>query len=254
MNTKPKPPEVLELDAPTVAQIQQRIAARQLEEPDYEVFAATLANHWYLLNLLTQKKISIGRLKKLLFGARTETTEAVLGSAGDGAPAPPAAEGERNPASSPAAASDAPPKRRKGHGRNGAAAYRGAERIPVPHESLAAGDSCPECQDGTLYAMTRPATLIRIAAQAPVQADIYELQRLRCNLCGAVFTAQVPEGLGSQKYDVTVASMKYGTGMPFHRFGRLQENVGIPLPPGTQWGLVCDAAEVLDPALQELVR
>ena len=73
-----------------------------------------------------------------------------------------------------------------------------------------------------------------------------------------MFTAQVPEGVGPQKYDVTVASMigllKYGTGMPFNRFGRLQEHVGIPLPAGTQWGLVRDAAEVLEPALQELVR
>lgn len=174
MNTKAKPPEMIELDAPTVAKIQERIAARQLEEQDYEVFAATLANHWYLLNLLTQKKISLGRLKKLLFGARTETTAAVLGSVGNGATSPPAAEGDLNPASAPSSASQAPPKRRQGHGRNGAAAYRGAERIPVLHESLEAGDSCPKCQDGTVYEMTRPATRIRIVGQAPVQADIYE--------------------------------------------------------------------------------
>jgi transposase len=50
---------------------------------------------------------------------------------------------------------------------------------------------------------------------------VYELQKLRCHLCGKVFTARKPEGVGVEKYDVTVASMiallKYGSGLPFNR-------------------------------------
>ena len=45
--------------------------------------------------------------------------------------------------------------------------------------------------------MARPGVRIRITGQAPVQAKVYELQRLRCHLCGKVFTAQVPEGVGA---------------------------------------------------------
>jgi hypothetical protein len=257
MKTKPKPPEIIELDAQAVGEIQQRIAARQLSERDYEIFAAILATYYFLVNLLTQKKISIARLKKLLFGARTETTEAVLGGVAEGATSPPAAEGGQSETSS-SPASDAPPKRRQGHGRNGADDYRGAQRIPVVHESLQPGDNCLECQDGTVYALTPPATLIRIVGQAPVQATIYELQRLRCNLCGTVFTAQVPEGVGAEKYDVTVASiiglLKYGSGMPFYRLAGLQGNVGIPLPAGTQWKIIWDAAASFEPVYQELAR
>jgi hypothetical protein len=36
---------------------------------------------------------------------------------------------------------------------------------------------------------------------------VYELDRLRCNLCGEVFTAQEPEGIGPKKYDETTAAM-----------------------------------------------
>ena len=36
----------------------------------------------------------------------------------------------------------------------------------------------------------RPGILVRITGQAPLQAKVYELQKLRCNLCGKVFTAE----------------------------------------------------------------
>jgi hypothetical protein len=256
-NPKPKPPEIIELDAPAVAEIRQRIAARQLTEQDYEIFTAILAAYCFLVNLLTSKRITIARLKKLLFGARTETTEAVLGSVANGTTLPGAGEDDRRDASN-SPPSGAPPKRRKGHGRNGADDYPGAQRIVVPHESLQPDDNCLECQDGTLYELPRPATLIRIVGQAPVQATIYELQRLRCKLCGAVFTAQVPEGVGPDKYDATVASiiglLKYGRGVPFYRLAGLQQDLGIPLPAATQWKVAHEAVPSFEPAYQELIR
>jgi len=259
MSTKPnpKPPEIIELDAPAVAEIRQRIAARQLTERDHEIFAAILAAYCFLVNLLTSKRITIARLKKLLFGARTETTEAVLGSVANGTTLPAAGEDDRRDASN-SPPSGAPPKRRKGHGRNGADDYPGAQRIVVPHESLQPGDNCLECQDGTLYELPRPATLIRIVGQAPVQATIYELQRLRCKLCGAVFTAPVPEGVGPDKYDATVASiiglLKYGRGVPFYRLAGLQQDLGIPLPAATQWKVAHEAVPSFEPAYLELIR
>ena len=43
---------------------------------------------------------------------------------------------------------------------------------------------------------TRPGVLIRIVGQAPLQATVYELQKLRCHLCGKLFTAPEPDGVG----------------------------------------------------------
>jgi hypothetical protein len=83
------------------------------------------------------------------------------------------------------------------------------------------GDRRPECQRGKVYPLHNPGPLVRIKGQAPIAATVYELQKLRCNLCGEVFTAEAPEGMGEEKYDATVASMmallRYGSGFPWCR-------------------------------------
>jgi len=94
---------------------------------------------------------------------------------------------------------------------------------------------------------------------APLAAKIYELEKLRCNLCGEVFTAQPPDNVGSDKYDETagamIAMLKYGSGVPFYRIEKLQESLGIPLPASTQWDIVENAANGgPHPAYRELIR
>ena len=145
-----------------------------------------------------------------------------------------------------------------GHGRNGAAALTGAERVQVPNQ-LEHGCPCPECLKGKVYLQEdNPSPLIRFVGGPPIHATVYELQRSRCNLCGKVFTAEPPPGVGPEKYDETVSSTvaygKYGQGTPFNRQEATQRDFGVPLPASTQWDLVQDAAEVLKPAEQELVR
>jgi ribosomal protein S27AE len=120
-----------------------------------------------------------------------------------------------------------------GHGRNRAAAFTGARTVEIPHPSLKHGDRCPECGQGNVYAQKEPRTLVRIVGQAPLAATVYSLERLRCGACGQMFTAEEPEGVGPEKYDETAAAMiaqlKYGSGIPFYRLERLQEQLGIPL-------------------------
>jgi transposase len=100
--------------------------------------------------------------------------------------------------------------------------------------------------------------LVRIVGQAPVQAKVYELQKLRCNLCGKVFTPPAPEKVGEEKYDATAGSMiallKYGTGLPFNRLEGLQGTLGIPLPASTQWDIVHAMSSIIRPAYHELIR
>lgn len=63
---------------------------------------------------------------------------------------------------------------------------------------------------------------------------------------------------GDDKYDHTVGSMigllKYGSGLPFNRVGRLQDSCEIPLSASTQWDIVHAAAEPMTPAFEELIR
>jgi len=109
-----------------------------------------------------------------------------------------------------------------------------------------------------VYAQREPARLIRLRGQPPISGTIYELGRVRCNLCGEVYTADPPPGVGPEKYDPTtgamIALLKYGSGMPFHRLERLQADLQIPLPASTQWEIVEDLATRMRPVLAELMR
>jgi transposase len=145
-----------------------------------------------------------------------------------------------------------------GHGRHGAGAYHGASKIRIAHPQLVHGGRCPDCSRGNVYAQKEPKALVRIVGQAPLAATVYELERLRCNACGQVFTAAEPEGVGPEKYDETasamIAQLKYGSGIPFYRLESLEDQLGIPLPAATQWEIVEEAAETIKPAHEELIR
>jgi transposase len=145
-----------------------------------------------------------------------------------------------------------------GHGRNGATAFAGAIRLSIPHPTLQPGHRCPECGEGKVYMQKDPATLLRIVGQAPLQTTVFEMDRLRCNACGQVFTAAAPESAGADKYDVTaiamIAVLKYGTGVPFKRLEKLESQLAMPLPAATQWELVAAAAKPIWHVLEELIR
>jgi hypothetical protein len=174
-----------------------------------------------------------------------EKTNAVLGDQNTPAPAAEAQPDENE--SKPA-----------GHGRNGANAFRGAEKVKISHPNLQSGNRCPDCGCGNVYEQKEPKVLVRIVGQAPLAATVYELERLRCNACGQVFTAQEPEEVGFEKYDETAAAMiaqlKYGSGVPFHRLQQMEDLMGIPLPASTQWEVVEEAAELMKPVHDELTR
>jgi transposase len=123
---------------------------------------------------------------------------------------------------------------------------------------LKGGDACPDGCGGKVYPQRDPGVLVRIHGQAPIAATVYELEKLRCNLCGEVFTAAAPEGVGEKKYDETAASMiallRYGSGFPWYRLAGLEESLGIPLPVATQCEIVAETAVALRPAFDELVR
>jgi transposase len=255
---KPTQPKIIELDRNRVQEALNRAEAT-LPDEDYEIFKALAESYAYIADLVGEKNITIGRLRKMLFGASSEKTEAVIGKGMNTETSPsPGQEAAASSSREDGPRNDPPSAPTQGHGRNGADAYRGAEKIRVPHESLQPGDACPDCSEGTVYEMGRPGVLVRIKGQAPVQGTVYELQKLRCNLCGKVFTAQTPEGVGPRKYDATAGSMiallKYGSGMPFNRMQGLQGNLGIPLPASTQWDIVHAQAKHLEPVYVELLR
>lgn len=189
---------------------------------------------------LEKKKISINRLKKL-FNIQNEKSKNIL----------PEETSENNYKRKEER------KKRKGHGRNGASKYSGAKRVKVSHPTLKKGDRCPACLKGKLYNNIDPGVFVRVKSSPPFEAVIYEREKLRCNLCGEIYTAPLPLDAGNKKYDASVAAMiavlKYGSGFPFYRMGVLQDMCNIPLPPSTQWEILKEAVKKIYPLYEELV-
>jgi hypothetical protein len=263
-------PQAIELDEGDLyAKLDQIEAA--LGADVAKTFRLLLAAYITVLGLLRDKNLSIRRLRKIIFGGSSERSSEIIpptkssadsssqpgpqeaaqtstpGEAGDDeSAARPQADShfdDTNPSSDPTGGK--PVKRRRGHGRNPASAYTGCQRVLVTHGALCPGDACPVCGQGTVYRQSEWSPVVRLKGQAPVGGAVYELERLRCHLCGKVYTAELPPEAGPEKYDPTVAStiatLRYGEGLPNNRIQRIQRSAGVPLPASTQWELVRDA-------------
>lgn len=262
----PKVP-VKRVDVERLKGLVERAGLGALSEEERAELLAVVETLAFVTRELDDKNLTLRRLRALFGLSTSEKLNKILPPTGGGPSeeaADPGAEAARDgPGSSEAKAGGegaaSGEEQPAGHGRNGADAYTGAERVAVPHECLRSGDDCPVCKRGKVYEQRlRPALLLRVEGQAPLKATVHELQTLRCNLCGEIFTATPPEGVGDDKYDATAGAMigllRYGTGLPFHRLARLEEHLGVPLPASTQWDVVKDAAKDLAPVYEELIR
>jgi transposase len=277
---KRKPPERRDVNRERLQAILGRAEHGPLASDDVDVLRAAVDTLAWLTEELEDKSTSLAKLRKLLFGSSSEKTSDVLanlrgseepngqgasGGAGsgesdeqsDGETDAPAGASSDDRGEAAGGENDKETKKRKGHGRNGADAYRGARCVHVPHGTLKHNGQCPKCDKGKLY-RKKPAVLIRVKGIAPLNATRYELERLRCSLCGAVFIADAPPAVGDTKYDESAAAMiallRYGCGLPHNRLARLGDDVGIPMPSATQWDVIAKAAEAFEPLWNELVR
>jgi transposase len=244
-------PRRMDLTYEQIDELLDRVKHNRLIEGDYDTIKAMADTIRFLTEAMEEKRHSIGRLLRLLFGPSTEKMKNLMPDEAE-------AKGKSEMDHGSPALQEPAPRKRKGHGRNGADAYRSAQDIFVPHPHLRPGDPCPVrgCR-GKVYESLAPAVFVRIVGHPPFHAERYRLQRLRCNLCGEVFTADTPEGIGRRKYDERAAAMiamqKYGFGVPFYRMEVFLDNLGLPLPASTQWGVVEELAELLRPVFQQLV-
>ena len=232
-------PKRIDLTPQQLDALLKRVEAGTLQDGDYEIIKGMAETLSFLSQALDHKNTSIKRLLKLIFGDSTEKTAKVL---------------QRNKTGG----KKKKKKKRKGHGKNGADAYHGAEKITVAHESLKPKDACPDCHKGKLYELPNPGVIVRVTGNAPCSAKVYELQKLRCNLCQQIFTATAPDNIGDEKYDAAsgamIALLKYGSGLPFNRLDQLQASLGVPLPSSTQWEIVESVADKIHPIYPALIR
>lgn len=232
-----KQPDDVQLSREDGEALLARLEANALTAEDRRVLGKVLTSYFWLLFALREAKLSLKRIKALVFGEKpkppTAGGTAGGGSAGENATQPSASQGVL-PSTSPSSPKKPPP----GHGRQGAEVYRAAQTAECRHEELAMGERCPACGRGTLYRLP-PGVEMRLDGNALLSAVRYELEKLRCSACGQIFTASLPAAAGTEKYTAraraVLALARYYLGLPWHRLEGFQALVGVPVPDATQW-------------------
>ena len=133
--------------------------------------------------------------------------------------------------------------------------YLNSEKVYVKHQQFKAGDLCPTACGGRLW-NTNPGTVIRITGQGFAKSTQYNLEKLRCSLCGHYLSANLPPTVSDDKYDYAFKAqlclMKYFMGMPLYRIEAYQKMLCLPLPNSTQWDLIEQIANDIYPMFYPL--
>lgn len=243
-----KAPEDLNLSPEQGESLIERLEHDACTPEDRRILVHVLRLYFWLIFALQESKLSLKRLRIIIFGKPNKRRKRDLDSAGDlvASGGDEDSEGSDGDQGEPSEAGETDgdsgdDSKRPGHGRLGADAYVGAKRVECRHEDLAPGDRCPLCGHGTLYTLP-PSRPIRIDGHAVLSAIRYELERLRCSACGQVFTAEAPSEMGASKYNAkaraAIVMNRYFLGVPFYRLEAYQALVGVPVPDATQWDQV----------------
>lgn len=272
---KEKQPKKIELTDAEVASLRERIKNKKITDEDLAVLEQVLLFMLWIQHQLERFKITAHKLRQIIFGSKTEkgydsrskkenplpdksVFDLALQENSSMPEASPTDEQEiKNTIEPSQPASDKPKK--KGHGRIGADEYEPDEIIHVKHITLKAGDACPSNCDGKLYQPNDdPGSVIRVKGQSCAHVVRYDFDKLRCALCGTVFTAEAPSDFPPQKYDAyfkaNLVIQKYFMASPFYRQEQHQKLLGFRLPDSTQWDLIESVADCAYPVFNVLER
>jgi transposase len=252
-----KAPKHLDFTPEQVEELIDRLTKEALRKEDYPVLINLLKAVVWMSFSLQEKQLSIQRLRAI-FGIKTESAKKLAKFIQEqaGNPSLPANTSEQDSQQTPAnpdATLDKPASKGKnGHGHRPASNYTQAKTIHIAHQSLKKRSSCPACLKGKLFNLS-PGSVIRIVGQPWLQIEIYRPERLRCSVCGKIFTAALPqEVMAGSRADGTakavVSLLKYRGGIPFYRQGQIQDILGAPISPSEIWEMTEDVADSVQPA------
>lgn len=255
-----KRPEDVTLSREEGEALLARLDADALTAEDRRVLGKVLTFYFWLLFALREAKLSLKRLKALVFGEKPKKREPPESGGGAGGGAGGSGVAGTEPPGRKGTGGGEPGEattRRPGHGRQRAEVYREAQRVECRHEELAVGERCPACGRGRLYRL--PAGIeMRLDGHGLLSAVRYELEKLRCSACGQVFTAALPEAAGEEKYSARARAVlalgRYYLGVPLYRLEEYQALLGIPVPDATQWDLIERVADCAYPVFKHLER
>ena len=251
-------PNIIELSIEEQETLIERIKNRSQTVNDIDIIIGLFSlNHW-LIHTLKEKSISISRLQTMIFGQPIRRRKSYQKSRKN--TADPADEDFTNKPSSDDEVNqhknnpDSTCIGRK-NGRLSHQQYQNKEIINVAHINYKPGDLCPLQCGGRLW-NSSPGNIIKIKGQGFAKAIHYQVQKLRCSLCGYLISADLPSDASEEKYDYAfkaqLCMLKYYLGLPFYRIENYQKLLGIPLPASTQWDLIEEVANCVYPVFHHL--
>ena len=241
---------ILEMDDTELDALKARIVDAQahdlvLSKADMALLFDVLETLAFLQERLADKDISLHKMRKLLGIVKSSEKLRDLATSPDDAESSRSREGKKSPRA---------PRHK--------APAQAPEVIHHQLEDLQKGDDCPACDIGKLYKY-EPARLLRITGNAPLTPELHLAERLRCNACGAFFTAALStdvlaDGEADQKYAYSARSVitlnKYFGGTPFYRQESLQNLLGVPVMASTAFDQCEQVANALFPVFCHLRR
>ena len=167
----------VELTAEEMEGLIHRLETETLCGDDLPTIKAIIKTYLLVIQMVQEKKATIKKLLRMIFGVKTEKAKTVLSEIAC-SDKPEAGRGEETFQDS---------SKPRGHGRNGAAAYTGAKKITVAHPAMSSGDICPGCERGKVCPPPQPGGLCQdhrrgSAAVAGVGDGETSLQPLRGSL------------------------------------------------------------------------
>jgi transposase len=261
-----KKPDSLDIDEDGVKGLIGRLESNTINDSDRTLIILIIQAYFWIQSSLKEAKMSLKRLRSCFGFSNTEKRKNLSA-------APPSQEAlpegeedallevdeDRKPSQnlldlSPFIDADAEEDNLvkepvKGHGRLSHEDYIGAAVQEHAHESLSRGYPCPGGCGGKLY-FVKPKIMVCLKGNSLVTAEKHILERLRCALCGQIFTAS-SANLNLKKYDETVkaqvAIAKFYMGLPNYRLEKWQGMIGVPLKDSTQWDLTASLANDIEP-------
>ena len=248
-----KHPKEIRLTEAQIDTLRSTIQTLEIDTLLKTILTGLLDNHIWLQHELHEKKISMTRLKSY-FGIKSEKHTKVLSndketpsseeeSDGDGGDSGGTAALKQNEQDKTSEKTVSSANKKKGHGRYPADDYTGAAVVTRTLDSLSLGGPCPDTAcDGRVYKKAVPGVVLRITGGSMIQATRYNLERYRCNLCLATYTASLPDDVSlKDRYDAkakaVVAIDRIQLGVAMYRRAGFHKQLGLPLAESTQWGL-----------------
>ena len=258
--------EIPKISPSEVETLIKKIEQTTLSEQDKRMITRLLRTLLYVVGLLQEKKVTLLRLKELIFGKKSEKMKRRDGEKGEPESEPErgAQEGEKGDGSQRPknehleGVEGEKPERKPGHGRRPSSEYPGARKVHCRHQQLVSGSPCPSpsCR-GKVYG-ERPRQFIQFRGQPAIQATQYEQEVVRCRECGAVYEAELPEGVSAKKWDETadaqIAIERHAKYTPSYRTARMQEMCGVALPESVQSERCREVADALEPIYERMKK